>query len=240
VTKEATVAERVAHCNGVYTWNWSWCRSSLIDTEVIDLQSCVQLLSSKQWYKDKKDTWICGDVLDGENMYSTSERNLIIMTAKIIQWNSWVPPKVNTLVCRANMDRIPTRDALSKRGVPIQNPLCPACSDQVESNDHVFTSCSFISLVWSFISSWLKIAPIFAFSFDDLLKIHDHASKDKSKKKMIQAIVYSTIWCVWKQRNELIFNGSQPSVINTVGYIKAISFLWVKNRSKYHNINWQK
>jgi len=241
--KDTTVAERVTLHNGVHSWNWSWTRPPLTELEVRSLQDCVQLISSKQWYKNKKDIWVWGDVVDGENIVHFIRMKLDNhnqqQDVKLIQWNSWVPPKVNTLVWRANMDRIPTREALSKRRILIQNLLCPSCGEQIESNDHVFTSCNFVNLVWTIISTWLKIPPIFAFSFNDLLKIHDFASKDKTKKKIIQAIVYSTIWCVWKQRNEKIFKGTPTSVTATIGCIKAITFLWIRNRSKCLNIEWE-
>ncbi|KAJ0755575.1 putative RNA-directed DNA polymerase [Helianthus annuus] len=52
------------------------------------------------------------------------------------------------------------------------------------------------------------------------------------QKKAFNAIVHVTVWSIWTARNKLIFNGVYPTVTNILEEIKAMSYLWVKSRSK--------
>lgn len=144
---------------------------------------------------------IWGEIVDGENLVHFIRKKLYNHNqqshTKKIQQKNWVSSKVNTLVWRANLERILTHDALAQRDVPIQRTLCPCCGDHEESIDRMFTSCRFINFIWVAISTWMKITPIFAFSFEDLLRISDLATSNKGKKKNNPCDhIYHTLECM--------------------------------------------
>ncbi|MFS8005457.1 hypothetical protein Hanom_Chr13g01237551 [Helianthus anomalus] len=56
---------------------------------------------------------------------------------------------------------------------------------------------------------------------------------------MLQAIVHIVIWCIWKTRNEVMFNNAQPIMVKVPEEVKSLGFLWVKNRSKEVNFSWE-
>lgn len=94
-------------------------------------------------------------------------------------------------------------------------------------------------MIWAIVSTWLKVEPIFAFTFVDKLRLHDKPTWGSIKKKAMQAVIYTTIWSTWIQRNESIFKGNRPSIPESVSIIKSTSFLWVKNRSQYNVLQWE-
>ncbi|KAL8254799.1 hypothetical protein R6Q59_033020 [Mikania micrantha] len=58
-------------------------------------------------------------------------------------WNRWIPIKANVFNWRANIGRLPTLEALSKRGINIPSLCCPMCNDLPKTHEHLFTSCFF-------------------------------------------------------------------------------------------------
>lgn len=100
--KYITVGDCFSCINGQYYWRWRWRKLSLSADEGKDLEDCMHLINSKQWYTKKKDIWIWGDVINGEGIVKFIQEKLedIVQQTmpKIMKWNSWVPPKVNTLI----------------------------------------------------------------------------------------------------------------------------------------------
>ncbi|XP_022013907.1 uncharacterized protein LOC110913378 [Helianthus annuus] len=124
------------------------------------------------------------------------------------------------------MERIPTRLALSRRNIYVPDLRCVLCN--AESAEHLFTGCGFSFGVWSYIGQWCKIDPVFAFHVTDLLQIRSNLFCGTAGKKIISGIVMVTMWMIWKMRNEKLFGGKEPKVLDVAANIKSISFLWLK------------
>ncbi|XP_022013959.1 uncharacterized protein LOC110913435 [Helianthus annuus] len=136
------------------------------------------------------------------------------------------------------MNRIPTADALSKRGIVVGDGLCPLCKSEAESVDHLFTSCYVAVILWHKVSRWCRIPPIFAFSFKDLLEVHKSNHVKIAEKMIVQGVVYSALWCLWAARNKGIFSGVEVKVENIFCELKSLGFLWFKYRSRNNHISW--
>ena len=134
------------------------------------------------------------------------------------------------------MDRIPTVTALARRNIRVDNDLCSLCDTDVESTMHLFTGCGFSFGVWIQISHWLKIDPFFAFDFRDILELYKTVRSGKEGRKIVHGIVLVTCWALWKERNDKIFRGKSPNVMDVVGGVKSLSFLWFKHRSRFKHI----
>ena len=153
-----------------------------------------------------------------------------------LKWESWVPIKVNLIAWRAERDRQPTRVALEKRRVKIDNVLCPFCNMVEEDLKHLLVGCGFAYGVWSGICKWCKLDPFFAYAFDDLLMLYKNVHGGKWRKKIIRGIVMITTWVLWNARNAKIFQDKNMKVVEVVAEIKSRAFIWLKNRSKFSNI----
>ncbi|GKC70098.1 RNA-directed DNA polymerase, eukaryota, reverse transcriptase zinc-binding domain protein, partial [Tanacetum coccineum] len=64
---------------------------------------------------------------------------------------------VNIFMWRLLLDRLPHRLNLSSRGLDIDSILCPVCSEHVESNSHVFFSCSVAFNIWRLVRGWCDL-----------------------------------------------------------------------------------
>ncbi|XP_076952132.1 uncharacterized protein LOC143625763 [Bidens hawaiensis] len=131
------------------------------------------------------------------------------------------------------MERIPVLFSLAKRGISVPSVVCPICEEE-----HLMISCDFAQMVWSVITSWCKVPSIYAFSVKDLLELHKYTFFPKRKAKAFYVVCLTTIWCIWRARNVLVFEGKSVSLNNVMGEIKTLSFLWVKNRGKHLDLTW--
>ncbi|KAM0043338.1 putative reverse transcriptase zinc-binding domain-containing protein [Helianthus debilis subsp. tardiflorus] len=109
---------------------------------------------------------------------------------------------------RAEKDRLPTREALIRRQIDIADATCVLCGEYAESSERLFVACHFTQIVWQNVATWCKIPPIVAFERKDLLDLHDFSPGSRKRKKTLQAIIQIVIWCIWKTRNEVIFNSA--------------------------------
>ncbi|KAF1867673.1 hypothetical protein Lal_00050106 [Lupinus albus] len=119
-------------------------------------------------------------------------------------WRSKAPLKVTCFAWRLFQDRIPTKDALSRRGVTtigIDDILCSFCREHSESSHHLFSSCSFTFLVWQLVYNWLGIS------------------------------VLATVWAIWLSRNDLIFNSNLNTPQQILDSARVKSWIWIKNQN---------
>ncbi|XP_022032637.1 uncharacterized protein LOC110933739 [Helianthus annuus] len=151
----------------------------------------------------------------------------------------WVPSKCNIFMWSAQLNRIPTRQALVRRNIILESAECVFCGDPTESVDHIFTGCELSDYIWNRLCAWIGIPNVFAFSFSDILNLHDNVPAEKKAKKIIFGLVIVTCWCVWKARNAKIFSGINASKEEIFGEVKSLSFFWLKNRSRFSELVWE-
>ncbi|XP_021975217.1 uncharacterized protein LOC110870339 [Helianthus annuus] len=194
-------------------------------------------------FRDGEDVWTWKSYEN--NNFSVAEiRDQIIRRSEEIEdewryWNRWVPPKVNLFSWRIAMGRIPVKTELIKRGVQLQNQVCCRCDAYDESVEHLVLSCTMSKSIWWNILAWVKLPVSTQLgSSKELLKQVDSWKGSKVWKKVINLILQTTIWHIWKARNEQEFKGTRVSGSKVVEEIKADSFIWLKSRSKFENINW--
>ncbi|XP_022024771.1 uncharacterized protein LOC110925113 [Helianthus annuus] len=136
------------------------------------------------------------------------------------------------------MDRIATVDALSRRNIDVGSSLCGLCGDGEESVDHLFTSCSVASMLWTYIINWCKCHNMVIFSFRDLIEIHNHTGLDGKKKEALKGIIRIGCWVIWRARNESRFKNSEVNLNYIFGEVRKIGFLWYSTRNKGVSTSW--
>ena len=96
------------------------------------------------------------------------------------------------------------------------------CGSADESVDHVFTGCI---LGTQHISSWCKVQNIFAFSFKDLLDVHNFVGLSGRAREIFYGIIITGCWCIWKARNLLKFQRKKARLEDIIGEVKVLGFL---------------
>ncbi|KAJ0609369.1 putative reverse transcriptase zinc-binding domain-containing protein [Helianthus annuus] len=233
--KRCTVADRLQTRVSGVSWVWNWRRQLSDAAEFSELQHLNSMLGSVS-VSGNVDRWRW--MLDPSNGFSVASIKRVIQchnrdpNAYVVEWNNWVPKKVGIVAWRAEKERLPTRDALERRGVTVQSTECIICREYPETSDHLLVSCGYAQIVWQALFQWCKTHPILAFSLRDILDSYKQLDGSKERRKAFHAVCLVTVWSIWNMRNELMFRGKDKSVNNIVEEIKTKSFLWIKNRSK--------
>jgi hypothetical protein len=117
----------------------------------------------------------------------------------------------------------------------LSNPLelsCTFCFHQSEDSSHLFFRCPFPTSVWEAIFKWIgqHINPLQKgwnhFQFKPL----ELWLKPKKCNRVRHLIWLTTTWCIWKIRNQFVFNGAAPNVSQLVDGIKYFSWSWFRGR----------
>lgn len=239
--KGCLVQQRVFRIQNGISWSWQWKRNNMLEEEVLELMSLYSLI----WAAPEADTgvkWQWGLELSGLFSVGSFKRAIHseLETVAWLQhcWNSWVPKKVILLAWKVIHQRLPTRNGLMSRNINISSSLCPICEDAEESVNHLFVVCEFAQSIWNIVSHWCGIPPIYAFSILDLVGIHKFTPLGSTRKRILNAIVLTSFWCIWQARNKLIFEGSPVELGRVIEEIKILSFMWVNSRTSKCDMDW--
>ncbi|PWA77373.1 RNA-directed DNA polymerase, eukaryota, Nucleotide-binding alpha-beta plait domain protein [Artemisia annua] len=224
--KKCKVKERIIDSGGSVSVRWKW-KHRPTETEVLGQLAMLNGLFDELSgvFSSRKDRWHWLGI-DASNNF-------------VLNWCKWIPVKCNMFAWRAALGGIPTSVSLMKRHVPVADPICQLCGFADESVDHIFTSCLVASVLWQGISQWCKVPYIYAFSFGDLLELHNFTGLKGMAKEVFQGLIVIGCWALWKARNELRFSNKPVNAGNILSEVKAVGFLWFSNRGRLKSISWE-
>ncbi|KAL8257065.1 hypothetical protein R6Q59_029106 [Mikania micrantha] len=84
-----------------------------------------------------------------------------------------------------------------------------------------------------------SFSELYVFSVKDLLELHRTGGGSKRFKEAIHAVILTAIWCIWKCRNELIFDRRTTSSHTIFKEVQSLSLFWVKQRSRWDLLSWE-
>ncbi|GJU13972.1 RNA-directed DNA polymerase, eukaryota, reverse transcriptase zinc-binding domain protein [Tanacetum coccineum] len=195
-------------------FQWAWRREPRTTPELEELGNLVSLLSQLH-LTISKDTWECSIddsrcfALKGMRSYITSMSPPDSYVAT--RWNRIVPLKININTWRVMNGRMATRSNLDRRVVDLDSVRCPLCNDGIEMKDHIFVHCKVTKELWSDVLKWWRI-PNVSFPFlQDLVHLADHTPLGEKFTKFFDVVVQTTIWSIWRYKNNVIFSAKKPS-----------------------------
>lgn len=239
--KLSLLRDRVCFDNGSQLLHFHWIRQ-LTEFEHADVLILIDLIKSVAW-AGISDVWSNDNFVTGrflvKNIRSRIRELQEIQLENRFVWIKWIPIKVNFLAWRLWLNRLPTKDNLIRRNVNIPSMMCEVCGMENESLEHVFGSCVIAAQVWEFVSQWCRITPFFFFSVSDLPTLALQLRGDVGWKHVAHLIIITSIWCLWRNRNDAIFNSKKGLVSSIIEEIRLLSFTWIKNRSTYKALTWE-
>ncbi|KAJ0883494.1 putative reverse transcriptase zinc-binding domain-containing protein [Helianthus annuus] len=243
--KNCKVSDRIKIGAGkVIDFSWNWSRKTLPDAINSDLVDLVEMLKCYD-FADGNDKW--NWVHDASGLFSVSSARKLLLSklnkvekTKDFRWIKWVPSKVSCFNWRLKLNKIPVRSNLARRGIEVQDLNCPHCGLENETIDHVFVKCPDASEVWRRVAWWCDVRWYAARNVKDLFDVASQNGGSKDLLKLKTSILYSTVWFIWKARNNRVFRRQSISIDSFIEDCSAQLFSWVCNRSKHKSINWQK
>lgn len=119
-------------------------------------------------------------------------------------------PKHSFTMWIANYDRLPTRSRLASWGLQI-SPLCPFCSTHDENRDHLLLACVYSTDIWREVMIRCCSPSTRLTTWSELLS-WIRASASRKLLLLRKLATQTTVFHLWKQRNNLIHNQSSISV----------------------------
>ncbi|KAL4563536.1 hypothetical protein LXL04_027579 [Taraxacum kok-saghyz] len=149
-----------------------------------------------------------------------STPNVIVRQVKVLAFD-WIKTRVK---------EIPVATALTHRGILVQNVCCQLCDLAPECSKHLMVDCNFAKLVWGWIMTWCGIQQPQFSNVQDILDFGASWGNCPKKRKTLNAILFSTLWNIWRARNDKLFNKINASFSKTTDHIITQTYEWCKHR----------
>ncbi|XP_071687136.1 uncharacterized protein [Rutidosis leptorrhynchoides] len=241
--KDASIAERITHSNGSSVGNWCWTRppTGRATNEITELNNIVSSVT----LSDKQDSWKYN--LDPTGIFTTKSLTLLINTPRLgsnalslsIPRNKLLPQKVYIFIWRAIQKKIPVRLEIDKRGIDLDSTLCPLCELNIETTEHILSSCPKTALIWKLILDWWAQDYSLISNLNDAIINKQPFALSNFGFSIWQATKWITCYIIWKHRNLKVFSKKTWSPGSIISEIQTQSYSWISKRSrKKKSIEW--
>ncbi|XP_021835349.2 uncharacterized protein [Spinacia oleracea] len=155
---------------------------------------------------DCKQVFLAAGKFSIRKMYSALTGILPKVAWRRLICNNRASPKSLFILWLAVQSRLPTKDRLQNWGIPTDG-LCPLCSTDLETVQHLFFQCSYSQQVWQQVLQVLKIQRP-SFGFDQEIQIAVRMCKRSSgTSKLFIAVFAEVVYGLWIQRKQRVFAG---------------------------------
>jgi len=230
----------------VWRWTLSWRRDRFEWESELEIELATHI-SSVSINKEQSDVWVWGKEENGcftvKSTYlclASSDGGRQSEVFKYL-WKARAFPNVLTTTWRALLDRLPTGECLSRRGVMLESTMCVLCHDKIESSQHLFMECDLAMQVWSLCHRWIDTlsveSNVLMCHFESFL-LTQASNKQNSVWKGIWAAIVRSIW---EHRNSVVFKQRIVDVEEVFQKAQLKSWLWMKHkvqRFDYFFVDW--
>ncbi|XP_071719302.1 uncharacterized protein [Rutidosis leptorrhynchoides] len=160
------------------------------------------------------------------------DEKMLLTNTLETRWVKWLPRKINILLWRVALDRLPTRLNLSRRGLEIEDIGFILCDAYMKSSNHLLFECQLAADIWRKVRLWTDVAlPSFSNWLDFVVWYDGWRVKEETKLELY-VIVAALIWHVWRFRNSVLFPGDVMKKNLLFDSICSFSFSWICSRGK--------
>jgi hypothetical protein len=147
-------------------------------------------------------------------------------------WHKLIPSKVSLFVWRLLHDRLPTKDNLARRRViQAADTACTASCGNLETAKHLFLGCDIHSSLWLLVLHWLGISAVLLGELrQHFMQFIHMAGLPRFSFLFLRVIWFASVWVIWKERNNRVFNNASSSPSVLLEKVKLNSFLWLKSK----------
>ncbi|XP_071713063.1 uncharacterized protein [Rutidosis leptorrhynchoides] len=241
--KDASIAERITHCNGSSFGNWCWSRppSGRATNDLMELNNIISSVT----LSDRQDSWKYS--LDPTGIFTTKSLTILINSLKLgsnalslsIPRNKLIPQKVYIFIWRAIQYKIPVRFEIDKRGIDLDSTLCPLCESDIETTEHILCSCPKTALIWNLVLDWWAQDVSLISNLNDAIINKQPFALNNFGSSLWQATKWITCYIIWKHRNQKVFSKKTWSPGSILSEIQTQSYCWISKRSsKKKLIEW--
>jgi hypothetical protein len=244
VDKEAKVRELAVIGDDNIEWNLSWRRGLFAWEEILvhDLRallSHVNLSVGTDFWRWKADSDGLFSVRSAYSLLLSEVLGAADLGGRANPvferiWKSPAPSKLIAFSWQLLHNRIPTKDNLVSRGIlrGDASGSCVMCTGSVETASHLFLHCNFVFSIWLVVFRWLGVTVVMPADLSTLFGYFVGFARTKKARRGFMLVWHTTIWQIWRSRNEVIFNNKVTSAADYVEEIKVLSWKWSAHKLK--------
>jgi hypothetical protein len=213
-------------------------RRRLLAWEEESERECFMLLNNFVFQENVEDTWKW--LLDTRHGYSVRGVYRFITTTTDVRdrshvvdiWHQQIPSKISVFVWRLIRNRLPTKDNLVRRRVLSQEEAaCVFGCGSPETANHLFLGCAAADSLWSQVWLWLGISFVsHADIFHHYTQFVNLPGLHSSTLMFFRIIWFTSVWVIWKERNDRVFNNMASTPSTLIEKVKFTSFSWLKSK----------
>uniref|UniRef100_A0A803Q0T2 Reverse transcriptase n=1 Tax=Cannabis sativa TaxID=3483 RepID=A0A803Q0T2_CANSA len=199
--------------------NWYWKRLVALKNQILSLHDSAEFQRHKYVIKA------------GYKMFNTPKPNT--HWSKEV-WSRMNTPKHSIILWLVMLNRLKTKERLIKMGIMVQEK-CSLYEEQAENIQHLFFSCRETGHCLKEIKEWLGWNAR-ASNVQQLVKWIGRAKISKFKRAVYCVATAAMVYCAWKLRNSVIWQGAKIDANRLVEEVKwnvkaRVQFLFPKKLS---------
>nr|KAJ0217183.1 hypothetical protein LSAT_V11C300125490 [Lactuca sativa] len=127
----------------------------------------------------------------------------------------------------SKVDRIPSTVNLLRRGISSMDKYCSYCGGVEETTDHLLCGCRAACTLTDLVFRWYGIQHSnFSYTSEVLEFVYNWGSC-LNRRRMLIGICYGMLWCIWRARNDRVFNNIKTNPERVLGRpLEVISRSW--------------
>jgi len=242
--KEASIGDLFVLNGSIREWFFVWRRQLFVWEEQL-VEELLEDLVGVTW-RIEEDRWRWnleeGGAFSVKSAYLKLERLILTEDSwsheskRVFSrlWKSPAPSKVLAFSWKVFHKRLPTRDNLRFRNVlTAEVPIsCVMCDSEVETAHHLFLHCEVATNVWKAIMRWFDCSFLMPSDFFIHWECWSGMERNKKIRKGLWLVWNTSIWVIWRARNDKIFNNLNWEVGEIIEEIQVLSWCWLLSRIK--------
>ena len=199
--------------------------SPLIKQIMILRDEIIEAETSIEHATHKMNQWAPNGKFQSRLAYDFFRPRSAKITWPKLVWHGSLIPRHSFILWLGLKNRLLTKDKIRDY---IEDQLCPLCSAQNETLDHLFFHCAIGSQIWANVKSWLGITRAMQ-SLKAAVKWMIKEARGTGFPAKIKRIgLACTVYYIWEARNKRIFEGKieQPEAISRRIQIQSYRILY--------------
>jgi hypothetical protein len=120
-----------------------------------------------------------------------------------VVWEPWCLPRHSFILWLALLKRLRTKDRLHFVDIDVS---CVFCQDHEESHDHLFFACSWTSILWMKVKSWLRLNRGMTTINSAVRGLHLKGKTVVTRMKRVSLSI--VVYLIWDESNRRVFENS--------------------------------
>lgn len=153
--------------------------------------------------------------------------------AKLI-WKSWAPPRTKFFMYLVMHLCTWTSERRKHHGLQ-EDDTCALCHEEPETVERLLLHCPTARAIWWNVQRGVNLESRYQATtmdiFDTWKKMR--VGLDKTPRKGLDSIFMLTMWCIWKERNNRVFQEQAATVTQITERLSEEARLWVLAGAKH-------